>query len=103
MYFSEEETGNVIVGEAAIHLIFNSEEVTLRSLIETLREMAESEADDLRVMQIYQARKWLMGLREPATSLTLPRGRKTPRSALPAEPPVPASAAMLSFTAATRR
>ncbi|KQN55665.1 hypothetical protein GKQ23_12120 [Erwinia sp. E602] len=103
MYFSDEETGNVVVGEAAIHLIFNSEEVTLRSLIDTLREMAESEADDLRVMQIYKARKWLMGLREPATSLSLPHGMKTPRSALPAEPPLPASATMLSFAGATRR
>lgn len=65
MNLCDEETDNIIIGEAAIHLILNAEDVTLRTLMKTLEVLAENEADDLRVMQIYKARKWLSGLTPP--------------------------------------
>ncbi|MHA6311190.1 MULTISPECIES: hypothetical protein [Pantoea] len=59
MVFHDKSTGHMILGEAAINLAFQQQDITLVSLIRQLGEMAENESNDDRVAQIADARNWL--------------------------------------------
>ncbi|MBZ6393484.1 MULTISPECIES: hypothetical protein [Pantoea] len=59
MVFHDKSTGHMILGEAAINLAFEQQDITLVSLIRQLGEMAENESNDDRVAQIADARNWL--------------------------------------------
>lgn len=59
MNFHDEMTGHMIIGEAAISLAVRDEEINVIALIKQLGIMAETEADDDRVVLIADARKWL--------------------------------------------
>jgi len=61
LYISDEdERQHVIIGEAAMNLIFSREEISLGSLINQLQSMASVEEDDDRLLKIWEARKWLL-------------------------------------------
>lgn len=67
MVYHDKTTGHMILGEAAINLAFEEQEITLVSLIRQLGEMAENERSDERVEQIADARNWLKGFIEALT------------------------------------
>ncbi len=67
MVYYDKTTGHMILGEAAINLAFEEQEITLVSLIRQLGEMAENERSDDRVEQIADARNWLKGFIDPTT------------------------------------
>ncbi|PHP93385.1 hypothetical protein CBF17_013345 [Pantoea agglomerans] len=67
MVYHDKTTGHMILGEAAINLAFDEQEITLVALIRQLSEMAEQERNDERVAQIADARNWLKGFIEPST------------------------------------
>ncbi|NYS29266.1 hypothetical protein [Pantoea sp. WMus005] len=67
MVYHDKTTGHMILGEAAINLAFEEQEITLISLIRQLGEMAENERSDDRVEQIADARNWLKGFIDPTT------------------------------------
>ncbi|WHQ73940.1 hypothetical protein [Pantoea sp. Lij88] len=67
MVYHDKTTGHMILGEAAINLAFEEQEITLVSLIRQLGEMAENEHSDERVEQIADARNWLKGFIEAST------------------------------------
>jgi len=67
MVYHDKTTGHMILGEAAINLAFEEQEITLVSLIRQLGEMAENERSDDRVEQISDARNWLKGFIDPTT------------------------------------
>ncbi|WP_337013442.1 hypothetical protein [Pantoea sp. AS142] len=67
MVYHEKITGHMILGEAAINLAFEQQEITLVSLIRQLSEMAEKEHSDKRVAQIADARNWLKGFIKAST------------------------------------
>ncbi|WP_292992702.1 hypothetical protein [Pantoea sp.] len=67
MVYYDKTTGHMILGEAAINLAFEEQEITLISLIRQLGEMAENERSDDRVEQIADARNWLKGFIDPTT------------------------------------
>ncbi|WP_313699055.1 hypothetical protein [Pantoea sp.] len=67
MVYHDKTTGHMILGEAAINLAFEEQEITLISLIRQLGEMAENERSDDRVEQISDARNWLKGFIDPTT------------------------------------
>ena len=67
MVYYDKTTGHMILGEAAINLAFEEQEITLISLIRQLGEMAENERSDDRVEQISDARNWLKGFIDPTT------------------------------------
>lgn len=56
----EDELHHVMIGEAAMNLIFSREEVSTGSLINQLQHMARLEEDDDRLLKIWAARKWLL-------------------------------------------
>lgn len=56
----EDELHHVMIGEAAMNLIFSREEVSTGSLINQLQNMARLEEDDDRLLKIWAARKWLL-------------------------------------------
>ena len=49
MFFSDKEKANVIIGEAAFALILARQEVSVESLIQQLKVMAGTEADESRL------------------------------------------------------
>ncbi|WP_067436829.1 hypothetical protein [Duffyella gerundensis] len=63
MYISDEEKGNRLIGQAAMHLIFGRQDVTVSSLLAELKLMAENESDDDVLMQMHETRRWLAGYR----------------------------------------
>ncbi|WP_315314837.1 hypothetical protein [Pantoea vagans] len=67
MVYHDKTIGHRILGEAAINLAFEEQEITLVSLIRQLGEMAENERSDERVAQISDARNWLKGFIEAST------------------------------------
>jgi len=67
MVYHDSTTGHIILGEAAVNLAFEEQEITLASLIRQLSEMAENEQNDERVAQIADARNWLKGFVEAST------------------------------------
>lgn len=67
MVYHDKKTGHIILGEAAINLAFEEQEITLVSLIRQLSVMAENERSDERVEQIADARNWLKGFIEAST------------------------------------
>ncbi|MDH2065789.1 hypothetical protein [Pantoea sp. GD03673] len=67
MVYYDKAVGHIILGEAAINLAFEEQEITLVSLIRQLGVMAENERSDERVAQIGDARNWLKGFIEDAT------------------------------------
>ncbi len=62
-----EDKQHVILGEAAINLIFKQEEVTVMTLIRELNAMAENEPEDDRLITIHAARGWLRDFRRPGS------------------------------------
>jgi hypothetical protein len=68
----EDEKQHVVIGEAAMNLIFNREEISLGALINQLQSMASAEQDDDRLLKIWEARKWLLEFKKGA--LTAPSG-----------------------------
>lgn len=56
MVYHDKTTGHMILGEAAINLAFDEQEITLVALIRQLSDMAEQERNDERVTQIADAR-----------------------------------------------
>lgn len=67
LIISDEEKGHVIIGEAAVSLIFNREEITLGTLLTELQVMAENEPSDERLIAISAARSWLKAFHQPGT------------------------------------
>ena len=67
MVYHDKTTGHMILGEAAINLAFDEQEITLVALIRQLSEMAEQEPNDERVTQIADVRNWLKGFIESST------------------------------------
>lgn len=67
MVYHDKTIGHIILGEAAINLAFEEQEITLVSLIRQLAEMAENERSDERVEQIADTRNWLKGFIEAST------------------------------------
>ena len=67
MIISDEEKGHVIIGEAAVNLIFNREEISLGALLSELQGMAENEPSDERLIAISAARSWLKAFHQPGT------------------------------------
>lgn len=67
MVFHDKSTGHMILGEAAINLAFEQQDITLVSLIRQLGEMAENESNDDRVAQIADARNWLKSFIKAST------------------------------------
>lgn len=67
MVYHDKKTGHMILGEAAINLAFEEQDITLISLIRQLGEMAENERSDERVEQIADARNWLKGFIKAST------------------------------------
>ncbi|WP_324019795.1 hypothetical protein GC090_11375 [Pantoea sp. JZ29] len=67
MNFHDEATGHKIIGEAAVNLALQNEEITVVSLIRQLSTMADHESDDERVLLIADARKWLKSFINVAT------------------------------------
>ncbi|WP_158780682.1 hypothetical protein [Pantoea sp. BAV 3049] len=60
----EDDTNHVMIGEAAINLIINREEISPGSLINQLQIMASNEENDDRLLKIWEARKWLLDFRK---------------------------------------
>ncbi|THB82571.1 hypothetical protein E1N66_20290 [Pantoea allii] len=67
MVYHDKTIGHMILGEAAINLAFEEQEITLISLIRQLGEMAENERSDDRIEQIADARNWLKSFINPTT------------------------------------
>ena len=67
MVYHDKTTGHMILGEAAINLAFDEQEITLVALIRQLSDMAEQEHNDERVTQIADARNWLKGFIKSST------------------------------------
>lgn len=67
MVYHDKTIGHIILGEAAINLAFEEQEITLVSLIRQLAKMAENERSDERVAQIADTRNWLKGFIEAST------------------------------------
>lgn len=61
MFISDEVKGNKMMGEAALNLLFNSEQVTTANLVKQLKMMAEIEADEDRLLLMHKTRRWLEG------------------------------------------
>ncbi|WLS80836.1 hypothetical protein Q3V30_10300 [Erwinia pyri] len=51
---------HILLGEATMSLIDSRKEVSSESLSIQLKQMAAEESDDLRVIEIWKARKWLL-------------------------------------------
>ena len=56
---------HVILGEAALNLVFGNEEVTTGALIRQLDAMAVEETDEGRLAAINAASRWLADFRQP--------------------------------------
>jgi hypothetical protein len=63
VYFSDDEKANVIIGEAALTLITNHQEVSVDSLLKQLQKMTSQEKDKSRLREMGAAIKWLTGFR----------------------------------------
>lgn len=61
MYISDEETVDRIIGQAVMHLLLSSQDVTVGLLLTELKSLAEIETDDERLMQLHETRRWLAG------------------------------------------
>lgn len=62
--YDKDEKQHVVIGEAAMNIIFSREEVSLGSLINQLQSMASVEEDDDRLLKIWEARKWLLAFKK---------------------------------------
>lgn len=61
MTITDEDQGHhVMLGEAAMRLVFSRQEITPAALLQQLLQMAVDEDDAGRLLQIEQARKWLV-------------------------------------------
>ncbi|MGB9097914.1 hypothetical protein [Erwinia sp.] len=56
----EDQEHHIMLGEAAMSLIFSREVINPSALLQKLQAMAGDEEDDERLMQIWQARNWLL-------------------------------------------
>lgn len=61
MSIQHDEQGYVIIGEAALSLALGRKEVSVSSLISVLKDMAAVEKNDDRVLEIFEACRWLGG------------------------------------------
>jgi len=61
MIISDEAKGNALIGEAAMNLIFNREDVNVNTLLKNLKSMAEVEEDENRLLLMHEVCRWLRG------------------------------------------
>ncbi|CAM3458555.1 hypothetical protein BS639_16610 [Rouxiella silvae] len=61
MIISDEAKGNALIGEAAMNLIFNREDVNVNTLLKNLKSMAEVEEDENRLLLMHEVCRWLQG------------------------------------------
>lgn len=58
-YYNNEN--QLIIGEAVIHLALNNADITVDSLVRELAEMAATEENPARCVQIREAKRWVRG------------------------------------------
>lgn len=61
---NEDETHELMIGEAAVSLLFNRKDITIPALLDELNMMGNVEEDDDRLLAIWSARRWLLGRRK---------------------------------------
>lgn len=66
----EDELLHIMIGEAAMNVVFSREEISLGNLLNQLQAMASSEEDDERLLCIWKARKWLLEYKQVTNPLT---------------------------------
>lgn len=69
MLHSQQYLTNTIIGEAALNLITINQEVSVESLVDELNVMTKSEVDEVRLSQLYDATRWLMGFKKIGSRL----------------------------------
>lgn len=67
MAINAKDTEHVIMGEAAMNLIFRNEEVTVATLITQLNAMSVHEPDGARLAAIKGTCCWLFDFRQPGS------------------------------------
>ncbi|NIF23979.1 MULTISPECIES: hypothetical protein [Pantoea] len=60
---NDHDQHHLIIGEAAVHLAVNNTDITVDSLIRELANMAASEKNPARCVQIRGAKRWLRGFK----------------------------------------
>lgn len=63
VFYHDDQKGHIVIGEAAVSLAVAGQDITLESLIRELSAMAEGDVSDARLEEIFDARRWLQGLR----------------------------------------
>lgn len=66
----EDELLHIMIGEAAMNVVFSREEISLGTLLNQLQAMASDEEDDDRLLSIWKARKWLLEYKQVTNPLT---------------------------------
>ena len=66
----EDESLHIMIGEAAMNVVFSREEISLGSLLNQLQAMAVNEEDDERLLSIWKARKWLLEYKQVTNPLS---------------------------------
>jgi hypothetical protein len=66
LLFYDEQKGHAVIGEAAVSLAVNDQQISVDALMNKLTLMAEVESSDARLQLIYDARKWLSSFLQPA-------------------------------------
>jgi len=61
VFISDEEQGNLLIGQAAMQLLLRSQDVTVQSLQKEMLMMAENERDEQRLVLMHEMRRWLAG------------------------------------------
>jgi hypothetical protein len=61
---NEDETHELMIGEAAVSLLFNRKDITTTALLDELNVMGDVEEDDDRLLAIWSARRWLLSRRK---------------------------------------
>lgn len=61
---NEDETHELMIGEAAVSLLFNRKDITTTALLDELNVMGNVEEDDDRLLAIWSARRWLLSRRK---------------------------------------
>ncbi|SFN06983.1 hypothetical protein SAMN05216516_102198 [Izhakiella capsodis] len=65
MFFHDDESGQTLIGEAALSLALSDKDISVDTLLAQLRLFAENEISDLRLIQISDATHWLRCFRQP--------------------------------------
>lgn len=84
MLHSQQYLTNTIIGEAALNLIAINQEVSVESLVDELKVMTKSEVDEVRLSQLYDATRWLMGFRKIGSRLVAGTGWSARKSGVSA-------------------